>query len=46
MAAGGRYAAMFTLQAERFADDGADGDTGGADRETDEGAGPLAQRVG
>ncbi|OWV09298.1 hypothetical protein B5D80_09865 [Micromonospora wenchangensis] len=39
MAAGGRYAAMFTLQAERFAEDG-------ADRGTDEGAGPLAQRVG
>ncbi|MEV4723739.1 ABC transporter ATP-binding protein [Micromonospora humida] len=39
MAAGGRYAAMFTLQAERFADDE-------DDRDTDEGAGPLAQRVG
>ncbi|MEV4768420.1 ABC transporter ATP-binding protein [Micromonospora humida] len=46
MAAGGRYAAMFTLQAERFADDEDDRDTGGADRDTDEGAGPLAQRVG
>ncbi|MEV0939448.1 ABC transporter ATP-binding protein [Micromonospora wenchangensis] len=46
MAAGGRYATMFTLQAERFAEDGADRDTDEADRDTDEGAGPLAQRVG